>query len=135
MTPDETLRALAALEAGFKRDDQALAALARRAPDEPGLPVLVADFGVLTLDTLVLLASGLAGRPEADEFLRTNVTARMCAALGRTWTGWAAGADDGASGEIARAVIDGILSFTEGAGEQHVLPLLAALRDQALQGD
>jgi hypothetical protein len=133
VTPDETLRALAALEAGFKRDDEALAALAPCAPDETALPVLIADYGIQTLTAMVLLAAGTTEPAELDELLETNVTARMCAALGRTWAGWAASAADEASGGLARAVIDAVLSFTEGGGDEHVLPLLAGLRAQALE--
>ncbi|MFE9427542.1 hypothetical protein ACFYNO_31740 [Kitasatospora sp. NPDC006697] len=133
MTPDENLRALAALEAGFRRDEAALAALSQRAPDEAALPVLLAAYGVRTLDAMVLIASGTTDPAELDTLLQQNVTARMCATLGRTLTSWAAEAPDAASGDIARAVIDAILSFTQNGDESCVLPLLAGLRAQALE--
>ncbi|WP_371494077.1 hypothetical protein OG871_03185 [Kitasatospora sp. NBC_00374] len=138
MTPDETLRALATLEAAWTHDEQAVAALAQRGPGEPTLPVLVADYGDLVLQSLVTLALGIdesegdEGAEAASEAMRTDVTARMCTVLGRTLRTWAAGADDGAAADIARAVIAAILNFTEDADESDVLPLLTALRAKAL---
>ncbi|WP_280728214.1 hypothetical protein [Kitasatospora sp. MAA4] len=135
MTPDEVLRALAALEAAWKHDDTALAALAQRGPDEVSLPVLVADYGDTTLQALLTLAyraDGLTDPDELDERLRVDVTARVCTSIGRTLTSWAATAPDEAAGDVARAVLDAIVNFTEGADEDKVLPLLAALRASAL---
>ncbi|WP_035803435.1 hypothetical protein [Kitasatospora mediocidica] len=138
MTPDEVLRALAALEAAWRQDDTALAALAQRGRDEPTLPVLLADYGNLTLRALLTLAFGDDGQVSPEELeqrLQADVTARMCTSLGRTLTTWAATAPDEASGDIARAVLDAILNFTAGPVEDNVLPLLTALRATALDGD
>ncbi|WP_280728107.1 hypothetical protein [Kitasatospora sp. MAA4] len=138
MTPDEILRALAALEAAWNHDDRALAALAQRGRDEPALPALVADYGNLTLRALLTLAFGGDGELSPQELeaqLQADVTARMCTSLGRTLTTWAAAAPDEASGDIARAVLDAILNFTAGPVEDNVLPLLTALRATALDGD
>ncbi|MDH6108663.1 hypothetical protein P3T36_002416 [Kitasatospora sp. MAP12-15] len=140
MTPDETLRALAALEAAWLRDERALSALAERSPGELSLPVLVAAYGDQILDSLVSLACGIRpaddsdpeGQAAAEERKQTAVAARMTAVVGRTLTTWAASAPESASGDIGRAVIDAVLNFTAGTGEKHVLPLLAALRSSAL---
>ncbi|WP_035791911.1 hypothetical protein [Kitasatospora mediocidica] len=135
MKPDEVLRALAALEAAWKRDDVALAALAQRGPDEAALPVLVADYGDMTLQALLTLAfraDGLTDPDELEERLRVDVTARVCTSIGRTLTSWAATAPDESAGDIARAVLDAIVNFTEGADEDKVIPLLTALRATAL---
>ncbi len=132
MTPDETLRALAALEAGWKRDDDALTALAQRGPGEAPLPVLLAEYGEQMLQSLLILASGIADPQEAIECLRADVTARMCTVLGQTLRTWAAGADDEAAGDIARAIVSAILNFTGTQEEERMMPLLAQLRANAL---
>ena len=139
MTPDETLRALAALEAAWRRDDLAVAALAQRGPDELALPALVAEYGDQVLGFLVALAFGVREEMEPQaldavlEQIRGDVTARMCTVLGQTLKTWAAGAPDEAAADIARAVITAVLNFTENAGEDDVLPLLARLRANALE--
>ncbi|WP_280664785.1 MULTISPECIES: hypothetical protein [unclassified Kitasatospora] len=139
MTPDETLRALAALEAAWRRDELAVTALARRGPGEVALPILVAEYGEQVLGFLVALAFGVREGMEPQaldavmEEIRGDVTARMCHVLGQTLKSWAANASDEASADIARAVLTGILNFTENAGEDDVLPLLARLRASALE--
>ncbi|MFF7638261.1 hypothetical protein ACFZB9_34705 [Kitasatospora sp. NPDC008050] len=139
MTPDDTLRALAALEAAWRQDSRALEALAECGPGETRLPVLVADYGDLVLDSMLSLACGIHGGMDEAEFdaamerKEADVTVRMCAALGRTLKSWAATAPDSASGDVARAVVDAVHTFTA-AGEEDVLRLLAALRAGVLGG-
>ncbi|MER8186035.1 hypothetical protein [Kitasatospora sp. NPDC094015] len=140
MTPDEILRALAALEAAWRHDGPAVAALAQRGPGEAALPVLVAEYGDLVLKSMVALSLGIGGEEEdpeamaaAAEVMRSDVSLRMCTVLGRSWRSWAADAADGAAADIARSVISAILNFTEEADEDDVLPLLTALRAKALE--
>lgn len=138
MTPDETLRALAALESAWRQDEEALAALTQRGPDEVPLPMLVAEYGDLVLQSLVTLALGPHDPTDPEEEQaaadrrQADVTARMCAVLGQTLRTWADSAPDEATGDIARAAITAIVNFTVSADDNQVLPLLAQLRAHAL---
>ncbi|MFE4477607.1 DUF2637 domain-containing protein [Kitasatospora sp. NPDC056789] len=67
LTADEALRALAALEAAFKDDDEALTALAASGPGERPLPALVAAYGEHAMDTLMALAFGLRATMSDEE--------------------------------------------------------------------
>ncbi|MGW4898194.1 hypothetical protein ACWEQL_39025 [Kitasatospora sp. NPDC004240] len=141
MTDEESLRALAALEATWREDDEALAALAARRPDERPLPLLLADYGEFTVTNLLALAYGINDRmspeelTEASEQLAGNVVTRVCGALAQTQRAWAeeCGDDVGTARQIARSVINALLAVTEGGVDGSVLPLIGALRQHVLK--
>ena len=58
LTPAEALRAVEALEAAWKRDDRALAALEDNGVGEQPLAHLIAEFGATVLETMVLTSTG-----------------------------------------------------------------------------
>ncbi|MFB7617461.1 hypothetical protein [Kitasatospora sp. NPDC056181] len=141
LTLDESLRALAALEAVWKEDDEALTALAAGGPGEQPLPGLVAAYGEHAIDTLMALAFGLQSGMTDEELaaltdaVSANIGARMAALLAQTlraWAGTAAADDLGATRAIARTVIDALRAVTEEPGKTDVLPLLATFRTYAL---
>ncbi|MFI6847948.1 hypothetical protein OG535_05120 [Kitasatospora sp. NBC_00085] len=141
LTVDESLRALAALEAAWKDDEEALGALAAGGPDEQPLPALVAAYGEHAIDTLMALAFGLRSSMTDEELealtdaVSSNIGARMAALLARTLRAWAAttaAGDLAATKAIARTVIDAMRAVTEEPGKTDVLPLLATFRTYAL---
>ncbi|MFF3006803.1 hypothetical protein ACFVTF_28865 [Kitasatospora sp. NPDC057940] len=143
MTVDESLRALAALEAAWKDDDEALSALAAGGADERSLPALVAAYGEHAMDTLMALAFGLRSTMSDEELaelsdaVSSNIGARMSALLTqslKTWGSLAPRDDLAATKAIARAVIDSMRAVTEDPSQTEVLPLLATFRTYALNG-
>ncbi|MFJ8434798.1 hypothetical protein ACIQ9P_26205 [Kitasatospora sp. NPDC094019] len=140
LTVDEALRALAALEAAWKDDDEALAALAAGGPTEQPLAALVARYGEHAVDTLMALAFGLRSSMTDEELaeltdaVSSNIGARMSALLTRTLRAWGgtAGDDLGVVKVIAHAVIDAMRAVTEEPNKTDVLPLLATFRTYAL---
>ncbi|MFD0402670.1 hypothetical protein [Kitasatospora sp. NPDC127121] len=143
MTVDESLRALAALEAAWKDDDEALSALAAGGADERSLPALVAAYGEHAMDTLMALAFGLRSTMSDEELaelsdaVSSNIGARMSALLTQTLKTWGtlAPRDDLAvTKAIAHAVIDSMRAVTEDPSQTEVLPLLATFRTYALNG-
>ncbi|MGF1430346.1 hypothetical protein [Kitasatospora sp. LaBMicrA B282] len=141
LTRDEVLRALAALEAGWAGDEQALAVLGERAPGERALPALLALYGERTLQALLTIAISGQETPSseqalacADELAHT-VVGRISGVLGQALESWAAGAgdDSAAACQIARTVIGAIAAVSQDADGDDVLPLLAALRTQTLR--
>ncbi|MEV7357663.1 MULTISPECIES: hypothetical protein [unclassified Kitasatospora] len=143
MTVDESLRALAALEAAWKDDDEALSALAAGGADERSLPALVAAYGEHAMDTLMALAFGLRSTMSDEEIaelsdaVSSNIGARMSALLTqalKTWGALAPPDDLAVTKAIARAVIDSMRAVTEDPSQTEVLPLLATFRTYALNG-
>ncbi|MER8103340.1 hypothetical protein [Kitasatospora sp. NPDC094016] len=143
MTVDESLRALAALEAAWKDDDEALSALAMGGADERSLPALVAAYGEHAMDTLMALAFGLRSTMSDEEIaelsdaVSSNIGARMSALLTqalKTWGALAPPDDLAVTKAIARAVIDSMRAVTEDPSQTEVLPLLATFRTYALNG-
>ncbi|MEU6236637.1 hypothetical protein [Kitasatospora sp. NPDC047058] len=141
LTVDESLRALAALEAAWNDDDEALAALSAGYPGEQPLPALVAAYGEHAVDTLMALAFGLSSGMTEEELeaitdaVSSNIGARMAALLAHTLRAWGAtaSADDlTVTKAIARAVIDALRAVTEEPSQTDVLPLLATFRTYAL---
>ncbi|WP_316527910.1 hypothetical protein [Kitasatospora brasiliensis] len=141
LTVDEALRALAALEAAWKDDDEALSALAAGGPGERPLPALVAAYGEHAMDTLMALAFGLRATMSDEEIaeisdaVSSNIGARMSALLTQTLKAWGtlAAADDlSVTKIIAATVIDAMRAVTEDPGKTEVLPLLATFRSYAL---
>ncbi|MEU8925911.1 hypothetical protein AB0D10_34100 [Kitasatospora sp. NPDC048545] len=141
LTMDEALRALAALEAAWKDDDEALAALAAGSADEPPLPALVAAYGEHAMDTLMALAFGLRSTMSDEELaeisdaVSSNIGARMSALLTQTLKAWgtlAAPDDFAVTKIIAHTVIDAMRAVTEDPSKTEVLPLLATFRSYAL---
>ncbi|MER7757286.1 hypothetical protein [Kitasatospora sp. NPDC097643] len=141
LTVDEALRALAALEAAWKDDDEALSALAAGGADEQPLPALVAAYGEHAMDTLMALAFGLRSSMSDEEIaelsdaVSANIGARMSALLTQTLKSWGAAAandDLAVTKAIARAVIDAMRAVTEEPSKTEVLPLLATFRTYAL---
>ncbi|MFJ8472428.1 hypothetical protein [Kitasatospora sp. NPDC094011] len=143
LTMDEALRALAALEAAWKDDDEALSALAMGGAEERSLPSLVAAYGEHAMDTLMALAFGLRSSMSDEEIaelsdaVSANIGARMSALLTQTLKAWGTVAipDDLAVTKIiAHAVIDAMRAVTEDPSKTEVLPLLATFRNYALNG-
>ncbi|MEV7187461.1 hypothetical protein [Kitasatospora sp. NPDC093102] len=141
LTMDEALRALAALEAAWKDDDEALSALAAGSAGERPLPALVAVYGEHAMDTLMALAFGLRATMSDEEIaeisdaVSSNIGARMSALLNQTLKAWGAlSAPDDLSVTkiIAHTVIDAMRAVTEDPSRTEVLPLLATFRSYAL---
>ncbi|MFE9426753.1 hypothetical protein ACFYNO_27745 [Kitasatospora sp. NPDC006697] len=140
LTQDETLRALAALEASWHRDEQALAALVAATESEQPLPVLLADYGHRTLQALLTIAfSGGDDTPEdaarQTEQMRENAIYRLSEVLGEALEVWAAnaGEDVAAAGQIGRLVVAAIVAVSQSSTGDEILPLLAALRAHTLK--
>ncbi|MFD8703094.1 hypothetical protein ACFV1W_10800 [Kitasatospora sp. NPDC059648] len=143
LTVDEALRALAALEAAWKDDDEALSALAAGGADERPLPALVAAYGEHAMDTLMALAFGLRSSMSDEEIaelsdaVSANIGARMSALLTQTLKAWgtvSAPDDLSVTKIIAHTVIDAMRAVTEDPSKTEVLPLLATFRNYALNG-
>ncbi|MFJ6380938.1 hypothetical protein ACIQI7_13200 [Kitasatospora sp. NPDC092039] len=141
LTVDEALRALAALEAAWKDDDEALSALAAGGASERPLPALVAAYGEHAMDTLMALAFGLRATMSDEELaeisdaVSSNIGARMSALLTQTLKAWGtlAPSDDlSVTKIIAHTVIDAMRAVTEDPDRTEVLPLLATFRSYAL---
>jgi hypothetical protein len=141
LTVDEALRALAALEAAWKDDDEALSALAAGSADERPLPALVAAYGEHAMDTLMALAFGLRSTMSDEEIaelsdaVTANIGARMSALVTQTLKAWGAVAapdDLKVTKVIAHTVIDAMRAVTEEPSKTEVLPLLATFRTYAL---
>ena len=140
LTPDQILRAVAALEAAWTHDDIALAALARGGHEEESLAVLVAEYGSTALKTMVLVAAGLQDLEEADQqeameaFREGLVSHTTMLAVGML-QGWAlsAGGTVEATGDFARGLLKALLTFaTDGDDDEDVLAFIALLRADAL---
>ncbi|MFJ7243589.1 hypothetical protein ACIQWA_02965 [Kitasatospora sp. NPDC098652] len=143
LSMDEALRALAALEAAWKDDDEALVALAASTAGEQSLPALVAAYGEHAMDTLMALAFGLRSSMSDEEIaelsdaVSANIGARMSALLTQTLKAWGTvtAADDlTVTKVIAHTVIDAMRAVTEDPNKTEVLPLLATFRSYALNG-
>ncbi|MFE3502041.1 hypothetical protein [Kitasatospora sp. NPDC059160] len=143
LSMDEALRALAALEAAWKDDDEALVALASGTAGERSLPALVAAYGEHAMDTLMALAFGLRSSMSDEEIaelsdaVSANIGARMSALLTQTLKAWGTltPADDlTITKVIAHTVIDAMRAVTEDPNKTKVLPLLATFRNYALNG-
>ncbi|MER7772231.1 hypothetical protein [Kitasatospora sp. NPDC096140] len=141
LTVDEALRALAALEAAWKDDEEALSALAAGSVGEQPLPALVAAYGEHAMDTLMALAFGLRSTMSDEELaeisdaVSSNIGARMSALLTQTLKAWgtlAAPDDLSVTKIIAHTVIDAMRAVTEDPTKTEVLPLLATFRTYAL---
>ncbi|MER7583965.1 hypothetical protein [Kitasatospora sp. NPDC097691] len=141
LTVDEALRALAALEAAWKDDDEALSALAAGSVGEQPLPALVAAYGEHAMDTLMALAFGLRSTMSDEELaeisdaVSSNIGARMSALLTQSLKAWgtlAAPDDLSVTKIIAHTVIDAMRAVTEDPNKTEVLPLLATFRTYAL---
>ncbi|MFJ2781581.1 hypothetical protein [Kitasatospora sp. NPDC087315] len=141
LTPDQILRAVAALEAAWSHDDDALVALARTGPGEQPLAVLVGDYGTLMLETMLLTVTGIRDlpegkdRPSAVEEFNGHLAGHLAELTTVFLRGWArtAGSDAQAAGDLARAVLQTILSFTtDGDDRTEVQALLDHLRANAL---
>ncbi|GAA1956391.1 hypothetical protein GCM10009738_32950 [Kitasatospora viridis] len=140
LTRDETLRALAALEASWRHDEQALEALAAVGEFEQPLPVLLADYGHRTLQALLTIAfSGSDTTPEEalrlTEQMRENAIYRLSEVLGEALEVWGGAADgsSAAAGQIGRVVVSAIVAVSQSNTGDDILPLLAALRTHTLQ--
>ncbi|MBO1414280.1 hypothetical protein [Streptomyces sp. FH025] len=143
LTMDEALRALAALEAAWKDDNEALSALAAGGTQERPLPALVAAYGEHAMDTLMALAFGLRSSMSDEEIaelsdaVSANIGARMSSLLTQTLKAWgrlAAPDDLKVTKVIAHTVIDSMRAVTEDPSKTEVLPLLATFRSYALNG-
>lgn len=86
------MRAVAALEAAWADDNDALAALVRRGHGEQPLAVLVARYGASRVQSMVLVVTGIAGldgagREEALAELREGARSRqVCPGADIHWT-------------------------------------------------
>ncbi|MEU5836410.1 hypothetical protein ABZ820_22450 [Streptomyces diacarni] len=140
LTADQVMRAVAALEAAWGGDDGALAALVQSGHGERPLAELVAQYGASRLQSMVLVASGIADldeveRQEALAAFREGLTSHTTAIALSMMSGWAlsAGEDVQATGDLARRILQAILSFTtDGDDPEEVRVLFAKLRADAV---
>lgn len=140
LTPDEVMRAVAALEAAWAGDDDALAVLARAGYGEQPLAVLVARYGASRLQNMLLVVTGIAeldgsAQQQAMAQFREGLIPHMAGVALSMMDGWArsAGDDVQATGDLARCVLQAILSFTtDGDDPGQVQALFAHLRADAI---
>ncbi|MFE4915840.1 hypothetical protein ACFRCX_30510 [Streptomyces sp. NPDC056652] len=140
LTPDQVMRAVAALEAAWAEDNDALAALMRGAHSEQPLAVLVAQYGTSRMQGMMLVVTGIASLDGADQQealaeFREGLISHMTMVAMNMMSGWAlsAGGDVQATGDLARSILQAILSFTtDGDDPQEVRALIAHLRADAL---
>jgi hypothetical protein len=140
LTPDQVLRAVAALEAAWAGDDGALVVLIQSGHGERPLAELVAQYGASRLQSMVLVVTGIADLDEVDQQealaeLREGLISHMTSVALSMMSGWAraAGEDVQATGDLARRVLQAILSFTkDGEDPQEVRALFAHLRTDAV---
>ncbi|MFI1416084.1 hypothetical protein ACH4Y0_40170 [Streptomyces sp. NPDC020707] len=140
LTADQVMRVIAALEAAWAGDDDALAALARRGGGEQSLAVMVAQYGASRVQGMLLVVTGIAGLDGADQHkalaeLRQGLISHMTTVALSMMDGWArsAGDDVRATGALARHVLQAILSFTtDGDDPEQVRALFAHLRADAV---
>ncbi|MEE1820791.1 hypothetical protein PUR61_01015 [Streptomyces sp. BE20] len=139
MTPDQMLRVLAALEAAWTGDALALESLAHTGPGEKPLPVAIADYADLALQSLTAAAHGVRDGLPPDEIqaaaarMVADTGTRMTELLAQTLQLWAASpAGPATVDDMAHVVISAILTFTPDGEPEQVLPMLAQLRAAAL---
>jgi hypothetical protein len=141
LTDDEHLRALAALEAVVRNNDDALAVLAGAA-GERRLPALLAAYGQHTLHRILITAFGVNATMDHDETgrlvkeINSHPMARLVFVLTDALHNQAAPAgDDPATAKlIGTSVLLAIHAFTD-ADDQDALALLRALRTELLHAD
>jgi hypothetical protein len=139
LTADEHLRALAALEAVVKNNDEALTVLAGSTGERP-LPALLAAYGQHTLHRILIAASGIDATMNRDETgrlvaeINSDPMARMVFTLTDALHNQAApaGNDPATAKLIARSILLAIHAFTD-ADNQDALTLLHALRNEILR--
>uniref|UniRef100_UPI002F9198B5 hypothetical protein n=1 Tax=Streptomyces sp. NBC_01553 TaxID=2975877 RepID=UPI002F9198B5 len=138
MTPDGILRACGYLEAVWREDDTAMAALLQYEPGEQPTPVLVADLGDLIMQAMLPAQLGIHDGMPADELaaatekLNTDPTAQVSIVLSETLKALAPTAAPEQAAIIARSLIGYLIAISE-ATEDHVLPLINGLREAALR--
>ncbi|MER7671297.1 hypothetical protein ABTY61_22915 [Kitasatospora sp. NPDC096128] len=140
LTPDQVLRVVAAFEAAWKNDDDALVALAHPSPGEEPLTSLIADYGTIMLDKWLLTVTGIGRLPEAEqaqaaETFNASLPGHLADLTTAYLHGWAHNADSSveAVGNLARAVFETYLSFASaGDDRSEVQALLNDLREEAL---
>ncbi|WP_329525222.1 hypothetical protein [Streptomyces sp. NBC_01462] len=140
LTPDQVMRAVAALEAAWASDDDALATLVQSGHGERALAELVAQYGASRLQTVVLVATGIAHldgaeQQEALTQWREGPVSHVTSVAMTMMSGWAraAGEDVQSTGDLARHALQAILSFTAiGDDPQGVRSLFAYLREDAV---
>ncbi|MFJ8623695.1 hypothetical protein ACIRD3_12735 [Kitasatospora sp. NPDC093550] len=141
LTMDQALRAIAALEAAWAQDTEAIDALAGTGQDEEPLAAVVAEFVGEVLRGVSLAATGITDLPEeqqraaAAEFSK-GILAGMLAATTRTFRSWAvsAGSDVGPTRDLAVAGLNAILGFAaEGVDDPDaVKELFNGMRAEAM---
>ncbi|MER5561181.1 hypothetical protein ABT071_21510 [Streptomyces sp. NPDC002506] len=140
LTPDQILRVVAALEAAWGGDEDALAALVRGGQREQPLAQLITQYGASRLQSMLLVVTGInrLDGPDLQEALsafREGLISHVTTIALSMMDGWAhtAGDDVRATGELARQVMRALLSFTtDGDDPREVQALLAHLRANAV---
>ncbi|MGW2089078.1 hypothetical protein [Streptomyces sp. NPDC001880] len=138
MTPDSILRACGYLEAVWREDEVAMAALLRHEPGEQPTPVLVAGLGDLIMQAMLPARFGIHDGMPADELaaatekLNADPTVQVSIVLSETLKSLAAVGAPQQAAIIARSLL-GYLVAIGGAAEDDVLPLIDVLRQAALQ--
>ncbi|MFF3484169.1 hypothetical protein ACFYXC_12915 [Streptomyces sp. NPDC002701] len=117
LTSDQGMRVVAALEAAWADDSDALAALVRGGHGERALAVLVAQYGASRVQSMLLVVTGIADLEGADQQqalaqLREGLVSHMTTVALSMMSGWArsAGDDVQATGDLARHVLQAILT-------------------------
>ncbi|MFD0393319.1 hypothetical protein ACFQ3Z_15925 [Streptomyces nogalater] len=134
------LRVIAALEAAWADNDDALATLMRGGPSETPLAALVAQYGASRVQTTILVITGItklngAALDEAMAQFRQGLVAHMTSVALSGMSGWAATAaeDVRATGDLARHVLRTLLSLVaDGDDPESVRALFAHLRADAV---
>jgi hypothetical protein len=128
LSPDEVLRAINALEAAWKRDDDALAALGGSGVGKQPLAQLIARYGASAVERTALVSIGAGHLPRAEAELALMESGdglghHMLILLGLTLANWAADARDDvqATGALGRSVLQTMLSFGHGDEESRNL--------------
>ncbi|MFE0458526.1 hypothetical protein ACFW1A_04585 [Kitasatospora sp. NPDC058965] len=141
MTPDQCLRAVAAMEASWKRDAQALVTLTRPVDGEAPLALVLAEFAERALQQLAAahLDSRLAQEAGAcEESLRNDPVLTATVLLATTYHCWsetAAEHDVLAAASLARCILIGLAGLTDvDPADERVEELIAWLRERALDG-
>ncbi|MFE9347985.1 hypothetical protein [Streptomyces olivaceus] len=141
LTPDDHLRALAALEAVVQNNDSGLQVLAGGEHERP-LAALLAAYGKHTLERVLLAAFGIEATMTRDETgqrvaeLNGDPMARIVFLLNDSLHHQAALAGDDlvTAKRIGGSILLAMHAFTD-ADNQDALTLLRALRNEALQSD
>ncbi|MEV7189888.1 hypothetical protein [Kitasatospora sp. NPDC093102] len=141
LTMDQALRAIAALEAAWTQDTEAIDALAGAGQGEEPLAAVVAEFVGEVLRGVALAVTGITDLPEGQQRaavaeFKKGILADMLAAVAGTFQRWAisAGSDIRPTRDLTVAGLAAILGFAVEGVDNHdgVKELFDGMRAQAM---